>query len=259
MVAYHQAMFPDVEYPVGNWLSIGHPAVAEICADGFDFVVIDTEHTDMGLESVTEMLRAVDAVGDVRSFVRVPWNDPVVIKRVLDLGPDGVIVPMVETAEEARDAVEAMRYPPDGRRGVAPGRASDYGRTFETYVQHADDDLHTIVQIETVRGVDNAEAIVAVDGVDAVLIGHGDLSGSLGVLGEWNHTKFRSALEVIIDATHEAGKPVWMLAIDAEGIHRWVNAGADVVIAGIDATYLVDGSDTARAEFGDAVSDADAN
>jgi 2-keto-3-deoxy-L-rhamnonate aldolase RhmA len=250
MVTHQTHLFPDVEDPVGNWISIGHPAVAEVCAHGFDFVVVDTEHTDIGLETLANVLRAVETVeGDVSTFVRVPWNDPVEIKQVLDLGPDGVIVPMIEDADQARQAVRAMRYPPAGIRGVGPGRAAAYGRSFDEYVERADEELTTIVQIETAAGVEHADEIAGVDGVDAVLVGQGDLSGSLGVLGEWNADEFRTALGTIVDAVHAAGKPLCMLAMDDEGIPRWVAAGADILIAGVDVAYLAKGSDAARDAF----------
>lgn len=249
-------LVPGVDRPVGNWISIGHPTVAEICAAGFDFVVIDTEHTAIGLETLTNLLRAVESLDeDVSTFVRVEWNDPVVIKRVLDLGPDGVIVPMVETAAEAREAVEAMRYPPEGVRGAAPGRASAYGRTLAEYFETANETLRTVVQIETERGMENADEIAAVEGVDAVLVGQGDLSASLGILGEWQADAFQSALRTIVDAVHDAGKPLCMLAMDDADVERWVDVGADCVVAGLDVTHLATGSDAARAAFERAIAD----
>ncbi|WP_255171267.1 HpcH/HpaI aldolase family protein [Natrononativus amylolyticus] len=238
------------EHAVGNWISIGHPTVAEVCARGFDFVIIDTEHTPTGLESLENSLRAVEALEeDVTPFVRVPWNDPVRIKRVLDLGVAGLMIPMIETAEGAERAVEAMRYPPEGVRGAAPARASDYGRTFSDYFETANEQLTTIVQIETERGVENAAEIVAVDGVDAVIVGHGDLSASLGVFGEWESERFQTALQSVIDVAHDADTPVGMLATDRDGIHRWIDVGVDFVIVGMDIAYLAEASDAARAEF----------
>jgi len=254
---FKDRLTPD-ERMVGNWISVGNPAVVEVCAHGFDFAVFDLEHTPLGLESLENSLRAVDSIdGDVSSVVRVPWNDPIWVKRVLDLGPDGLIIPMVESEEEARNAVEAMQYPPDGVRGLAVSRASDYGRTFEEYVENANDELVTIVQIESEKGVENAEEIVAVDGVDAVLIGHGDLSASYDMFGEWESEQFESTLESIIETTHDAEKPVMMLALEDDDVHSWVEAGADSVIAGVDIAYLAAGSDSAREAFDAAVESAD--
>ncbi|NUB93672.1 aldolase [Haloterrigena sp. SYSU A121-1] len=243
--------FQSGESATGNWISIGHPAVAEICSEGFDFVVIDMEHTDMGLETIGNMLRAVD--DDAAPIVRVPLNDPGWIKRVLDLGVAGLMIPMIETAEQAEQAVDAMQYPPAGTRGVAPARASDYGRTFGEYFETADDELTTILQIETERGVENASDILAVDGVDAVIIGHGDLSASLGVFGEWESERFESALDSIVTTARDHDTAVGMLATDRESIHRWTDAGVDFLIAGADIAYLSEGSDAARAEFEDLV------
>jgi len=131
---------------VGNWVSIADPAVAEIAALlEFDFVLVDMEHTVLSLSTATEMVRVIDAAGTgTATVVRAPWNDPVVVKRVLDAGVDGVMVLMIETAEQAREFVAAARYPPDGVRGVAAGRAADYGLALEEYVGSADDRIATI-------------------------------------------------------------------------------------------------------------------
>lgn len=235
---------------VGSWVSIGHPRVAEIAALlGFDFVVVDTEHTPQGLETVENLVRAVEHGGAV-PIVRVPWNDPVRIKRVLDLGVAGVMVPMVETAEEARTAVEAMRYPPDGIRGVAGSRASDYGLDFESYAATADEALVTIVQIETERGSEHAAEIAAVDGVDALFVGPTDLSASLGVLGEWQADTVLETIDRVLEASTV---PVGTLAITTEDTERWVARGFDFVISGVDARYLIDGGQAAKSAFEAAV------
>lgn len=252
-----QQLLQPGKHAVGNWISIGHPAVAEIGSRDFDFVILDTEHTPIGLETLENMLRAVDAVDDAAPIVRVPWNDPARIKRVLDLGPAGLMIPMVETAEEAEEAVSAMRYPPEGIRGAAPARASDYGRTFGEYFDSANEDLITVVQIETEQGAENVDEIVSVDGVDAVMVGQADLSASMGLFGEWDDDRFQSALDSVIETTHDAGKPIGMLALDHDDIHKWVDAGADFVTVGADIVYLAEGSDAARAEFEAATGNSD--
>ena len=148
--------------PVGAWSTVGHPAVADILADeAFDFVVLDGEHSENTIEDLADGVRAVEASdGDADPVVRVGSSDAAEIRRVLDLGVAGLIVPQVESIEEARDAVEAAHYPPDGVRGVAAARAANYGRSFESYVAGADP--LTVVQVESEAAVENAGAIAAV-------------------------------------------------------------------------------------------------
>ena len=224
---------------VGTWVSLGDPAIGEILAPEFEFVVFDTEHTPNGLETVTDSVRAIDAApGETLSLARVPWNDPIRIKRLLDTGVGGVIVPMIETEEEARAAVAACRYPPEGVRWMAAARASGYGRTFESYVEGAKEEIETVLQIETERGVGNAAAIAAVDGVDALLVGPADLSSNLGVRGEWSDERFVGAVESVLEAAHEAGTPVGTLAIDADQLRTFGAFAFDFMITGVDAALL---------------------
>ena len=239
------------ERVVGNWISIGHPAVGEISAQvGFDFVVIDTEHTSTGVAEVEGVIRAVEAAGDdTASIVRVPSHDPARIKRVLDAGAGGIMVPMVETADDAEAVVEATRYPPEGVRGAAPARASDYGGSFDEYFATANDRLVTIVQVESQEGVENVAEIAAVEGVDAIQIGQGDLSASLGVFGEWSSDEFEDAVDEIVTASHDADVPIGMLALDHDGIDRWLDAGVDFLIVGADMVYLTEGARAAKAHF----------
>ncbi|WP_254546863.1 HpcH/HpaI aldolase family protein [Halomarina pelagica] len=251
---FHRAL-TDGERVVGNWISIGHPAVGEISAQlGFDFVVVDTEHTSTSVSELEDVIRAVDAAdGDTAPLVRVPNHDPGRVKRVLDAGAAGLMFPMVETAEAAAAVVAAMQYPPDGVRGAAPARASDYGRSFGAYFRDANDALVTIVQIETARGVENAAEIAAVDGVDAIQIGQGDLSASLGAFGDWDDDDFTAAVAAVVDAAHAADVPVGMLALDHDDIDRWLDAGVDFMQVGADMVYLAEGAEAARSHFEEAV------
>lgn len=252
--AFHQTLTAG-DHVVGNWISIGHPAVGEITAHlGFDFAVIDTEHTSMAVNVVEDVIRAIESVGgDTAPLVRVPSHDPARIKRILDAGAAGLMLPMVETAADAEDVVEAMRYPPEGVRGAAPARASSYGRTFDEYFETANDRLVTIVQIETKRGVDNVEKIAAVDGIDALQIGQGDLSASLGTFGEWDDNDFEDAIERVVEVADDADVPVGMLALDHDGIDRWLDVGIDFLIVGADMVYLQDGAEAAKRRYEDAV------
>lgn len=241
---------------VGAWLSIGHPTVAEVTAThDFDFVLIDTEHTPLSLETVENMSRGVDAAdGDTKALVRVPSDDPVRIKRVLDIGVAGIMVPRIETADEARDIVQAVTYPPDGVRGVASGRAATYGNDFQQYVETADDSITTVVQIETQRGLDNAGAIAAVDGIDAIFVGPADLSANLGIFGEWENDRLDAAIDQVVSAGAAAEIPVGTLVVDPDDIETRVEQDFDFLIVGKDTSHLSAANERIRQRYEEAVS-----
>ena len=235
----------------GTWLSIGHPAVAEISAGlGFDFVVVDTEHAPITVETAENLLRAVDAAdGETEAVVRVAWNDPVRIKRALDIGPAGIMVPMVETRADAEAAVDAVRYPPGGSRGLAGARASNYGRDFGDYVSRANDRILTIAQVESERAVENVADIAAVDGIDALLVGPADLSASLGAFGDDRGEVVTNAIERVLDAARAEGVPVGTLATATDQIAWRVEQGFDFLITGVDASHLAEGSLRAKEAY----------
>ena len=240
---------------VGNWLSLDSPTIAEVYAElGTDFVLVDTEHTPLSLETIAECVRAVDAAGtETHAVVRVPDANPTRIKRVLDLGVDGLMVPMVETAAGARAVVEATSHPPAGVRGVGVGRANRYGLEIEETLETAGDRLATIVQIETGEGVENAAAIAAVDGIDSLFVGPADLSTSLGSFADWTDERFEESIDRVIGAAHDADVPVGTLAIGDEQLERWAGYGFDYVIVGYDVGYLIEGSRRARESYLSAV------
>lgn len=184
------------EPALGCWLTFGSAVVAEVLGlAGYDAVMIDLEHGFAGLVETVHCLQALSAAG-AAGLVRVPDNDPVILKRVLDLGVSGVMIPDVGSAEEARAAVAACRYPPAGGRGAAYGmvRASRYGMAREAYLDQADEALLLICQIESVAGLAAIEEIAAVDGVDCLFVGPYDLSGSLGKLGQFSDPDVRAAI-----------------------------------------------------------------
>lgn len=228
----------------GMWVCSGSPLVAEICAGaGLDWVLVDMEHSPNGLESVLTQLQAIAAY-PVTSVVRVPTNDPVVIKQVLDLGAQTLLVPMVSSVEEARAAVEAMRYPPRGRRGVgsALARSARWNRV-DGYLQDADEHVSLVVQIETMAGVEAAEQIAAVDGVDAVFVGPSDLSASMGLLGQQAHPDVVAAVLRTFEAVRAAGKPVGVNAFDPQVAQGYLDAGARFILVGADVALLARGSE----------------
>ncbi|OHB81382.1 MAG: hypothetical protein A2V98_21865 [Planctomycetes bacterium RBG_16_64_12] len=207
----------DGEILVGTWLVLGSSLTAEIAGNsGFDWVVLDMEHGMGGSDSLLSQLQAVAAT-PAAPIVRVAFNDPVLIKRALDLGPAGIMAPMVSTAEDAERVVRAMRYPPQGIRGVTPyTRPADFGREFREYFATANDELICLVQIETEKAVENADEIAAVDGVDVLFIGPLDLTVGLGIMKQFDHPKYRAAVEKIVSACRKAGKVPGIILLDVE-------------------------------------------
>jgi 4-hydroxy-2-oxoheptanedioate aldolase len=194
------------EAVVGCFVSLGHPDVTEVLSRiGFDWILIDGEHSPIGLETMHRMRQAMNGT-DCTPIVRPAWNDPVLIKRILDIGAQGILVPWVNNKEEAIAAVRACKYPPEGIRGRGARRASigdpDYGKT-------ANDEVMVTVQIETREAVDNIEEILRVDGIDACFIGPYDLSSNLlgRVPPEYDNPEYMGAIDKVIEKSKKAGKP----------------------------------------------------
>ncbi|MFF7331766.1 HpcH/HpaI aldolase/citrate lyase family protein [Streptomyces sp. NPDC090306] len=234
----------------GMWVCSGSATAAEICAGaGLDWLLIDMEHGPNGLGSVLAQLQAVAAY-PVVPVVRVPANDPVTIKQVLDLGAQNLLVPMVSSVAEARAAVEAVRYPPRGRRGVgsALARSARWNRV-DDYLTEAE--LHTslFVQVETAAGVRAAAGIAAVDGIDGVFVGPSDLAASMGLLGRQTHPDVRAAVLRAFDAVRGAGVPVGVNAFDPDVARSYVEQGAAFVLVGADVALLARGSEALATRF----------
>ena len=235
---------------IGMWCSAGSSINAEICAgSGLDWVLVDGEHGPNGLSTILPQLQAIAAYA-VPAVVRVPSNDAVVIKQVLDLGAQNLIVPMVGSADEARAAVAAMRYPPRGIRGVgsALARSARWNRV-EGYVGDADAHISLLVQIESATAVEAAGEIAAVDGVDGVFVGPADLSASMGLLGQQSHPDVTAAVLRVFDAVRAQGKAVGVNAFDPEVADAYLKAGASFVVVGADVTVLARGSEALAARF----------
>ncbi|ELY93387.1 4-hydroxy-2-oxovalerate aldolase [Natrialba hulunbeirensis JCM 10989] len=259
--------FRNREPIVGTWLTLADPAVAELSGGlAFDAAIIDIEHTPNSLETVSGLIRAVElgspnaAKRDKTApLVRVSENDPTEIKRVLDAGADGVMAPMVDTAAEARDLVEATRYPPEGVRGIGLGRATKYGETFPDAVRNPETEPVTIAQIETEAGLENVAEIAAVDGLNGLFVGPADLSAALGIVGELESDRFLDAVDRVLEAGHAEDKPVSTLALGGDDVERWLDRGFDFVVAGVDVSYVRAGSEQALAAFEDAVDDSNSD
>lgn len=209
---------------IGTWIEIGHPEITEILGNfGFDWFVIDMEHAPHSVERVEVLMQAMSS-SPTLPFVRVPWNDMVVIKRVLDIGAYGVIVPWVNSKEEAEYAVKACRYPQKGGlRGTGPRRAANYG--FDTtYFDMADDEILIAVQIETETAINNLEDILSVEGIDAAFIGPWDLSMSLGVFLQFDNPKLTEAIEKVRVKTEEAGVASGVYC-SIENINKYIEQG----------------------------------
>lgn len=239
----------------GAWAMIGNPVSVEVLAGaGFDFVVIDGEHSENAIDDLAGMVRAVDAVGtDTAPVVRVSEGNRAEIRRALDFGPKGVVVPQIESADEAREAVAAARYPPDGVRGVAGGRASGYGADLAEYVDTANETVATILQVETKGALDDIDEIVAIDGLDALFVGPADLSARLGAFGDFESAAFRDAIDRIVEAAGAAGVPVGTLATSPANVApRWTDWGMDFLVTGTDVGYLLEGAAVYRERLADA-------
>lgn len=222
----------------GLWLHLAHPSAAEAAAAaGYDFLFIDNEHGPASLGETLALLRALNGTG-VPAVVRVPWNDPVYLKRVLDIGATSLMIPMIETAEQARAAVAACRYPPRGIRGFGPWREIGTGADLGAYVAGAADELLIIGQIESAKGVANVDAIAAVDGIDLLFIGPNDLSGSLGHFRAFDHPDVTGAIERAFAAIRRAGKPAGNVPYGPHTTADLFRQGYAMVAASTDLTLL---------------------
>ena len=234
---------------IGLWSSLSSGYTVEVIAGaGFDWILLDMEHSPKDLESLLAQLQAA-APYPTTPIVRVPWNDMVAIKRVLDVGAQSLLVPYVSTAEEARSAVAHTRYPPAGVRGVAgTTRATRFGRV-QGYAKKAHEEICVLVQVETQQALDNIEAICAVEGVDGVFIGPADLHASLGYTGETANPAVMPLMEEAMRRIRKAGRaPGYLSPVEADA-KKMLAAGALFVAVGADVGLLARGAESLRAKF----------
>ena len=228
------------ELTIGSWITIGHPAVAEILSNvGFDWLTIDIEHNQIDGSMVTSLIRTIQSK-NIAALVRVSKNEEVTIKHVLDAGADGIIVPMVCSKQDAIMAVEYAKYPPVGKRGVGLSRAQNYGDGFENYKSWVSESLVIIAQIEHIEGVKNIEEIIATPGIDGIIIGPYDLSGSLGYPGEYQRPEVIEALkkveEVCIRRNFSMGYHV--VPPNKELLNQTINKGYKFIALSTDFYFM---------------------
>ena len=236
---------------VGLWLSMAEPYSAEVCATaGFQWLLIDGEHAPNDLRGTLAQLQAVAAY-PAHPVVRTVDGNPALIKQLLDIGVQTLLVPMVDTPEQAAALAAATRYPPEGTRGVgsAVARASRWGQRRD-YLDTANDDTCLLLQAETVAALANLEGICAVDGVHGVFIGPADLAASMGHRGRPQHPEVQQAVEQAIRTIVAAGKAAGTLTGDAALARRYLDLGASFVAVGVDITLLAQGTRRLAAEFG---------
>jgi 4-hydroxy-2-oxoheptanedioate aldolase len=234
---------------IGLWSSLSsHYTVEVIAGAGYDWILLDMEHSPNDLESLLAQLQAAAAY-PTHPVVRVPWNDAVMVKRILDIGAQSILVPYVSTLAEAKAAVASTRYPPAGVRGVAgTTRATRFGR-IQGYARKAHEELCVLVQVETKQGLENLEAICAVDGVDGVFIGPADLHASLGHPGETSNPQVLPLIEEAMRRIRKTGRaPGYLSPVEADA-KKMLAAGAQFVAVGADVGILARGAESLRAKF----------
>lgn len=234
---------------IGLWSSLSSNYAVEVVAGaGFDWILLDSEHSPADLENLLTQLQA-SAPYPTHAVVRVPWNDMVTMKRVLDIGAQSLLVPYVCTAAEARSAVSYTRYPPAGVRGVAgTTRATRFGRVRD-YAKHAHEELCVLVQVETQAALDNIEAICAIEGVDGVFIGPADLHASMGYPGEIANPKVKPLIDEAIRRIRKCGRAPGILTPNEADAKHWLQCGALFVAVGADVGILARGAEALAAKF----------
>ncbi|HEY8687502.1 MAG TPA: aldolase/citrate lyase family protein [Chloroflexota bacterium] len=226
---------------LGTLVTVGSPAVVEaLSMTGLDWLFIDLEHGALGIETAEDLVRAVR--GDCYTLVRIPENSPVWIHKALDIGCDGLIVPQVCSEAEAWRAVEHATYPPLGGRSVGVARAHGYGLNFAQYVANANEQLSLIIQIEHISAVRNLAGILDVPGIDGVLIGPYDLSGSMNVLGQVDHPAVQEAMAAIRVACTEREIPFGVFVLDRESVPAALATGVSFLAVGTELSFMCNGA-----------------
>ncbi|MCH9639379.1 MAG: 2,4-dihydroxyhept-2-ene-1,7-dioic acid aldolase [Betaproteobacteria bacterium] len=228
------------ELTIGSWITLGHTAIAEIMASaGFDWLVLDMEHSVLELNEIQTIIQVLDGK-QCPAIVRLTSNHPDQIKRIMDAGATGIMVPMIKSAADAKAAVNGMYYPPRGQRGVGLARAQGYGASFPVYQQWLESNAVIVAMIEHVDAVNAIDAILAVPGIDAYIIGPYDLSGSMGRPGELDHPDVQAAIARILEAGQRANKPggIHVIEPDPEALQQRIKAGFNFLGYALDIRIL---------------------
>ncbi len=227
---------------IGSWITIGNSSIIEIMATaGFEWLCIDMEHTSIDLATAKMLIITIHA-NDMKALVRVSKNEEVIIKKVLDMGADGVIIPMIKTKEEAEEAVSYVKYPPYGKRGVGLYRAQGYGTKFEEYKKWVDEEVVIIAQIEHIEAVNNIEDILNVNGIDGTIVGPYDLSGSMGYPGEFERDDVKTAINDVKKACDKFNKPYGFHVIESDPskLKQRIDEGCTFLAYSLDFFFLGD-------------------
>ena len=227
---------------IGSWIMMNDSMSVEVMAlAGFEWLVIDIEHTSIDLKTTKTLIATIHA-HNIQALVRVSQNEEVIIKKVLDMGADGIIVPMVNSKEDAKKAVDYAKYPPKGKRGVGLYRASGYGTKFEEYKRWVEDELVIIAQIEHIDAVNNIDEILQVDGIDGTIIGPYDLSGSMGYPGEFEREDVKDAVRKVLDKCRMYSVPSGFHVVDTDPVklQEKIEQGCTFLAYGIDYFFMRD-------------------
>ncbi len=225
---------------LGSWITLAHPGIAEIMASsGFDWLAIDLEHSTITIKEAEELIRVI-SLSNVTPLVRLTSNNEEQIKRVMDAGADGVIVPMIKTVDDVMRVVDAIKYPPQGKRGVGLARAQGYGARFNEYLDWQRNESIIIIQIEHIDAVNNLEALLAIDDVDGFIIGPYDLSASMGIPGQFDHADFIVVMKKITEIASRTEVPsgIHIIEPDVEQIKRRIEDGYRFIAYSLDIRML---------------------
>ena len=222
---------------IGTMITLSSPEIAEILSHtGYDWLFVDAEHGAFNPQQTQPMLQAA---GDTPCVIRVPAGDDVWIKKALDIGAAGIIVPQVHTAEQAEQIINQCKYSPVGNRGVGIGRAHTYGLNFENTIKHANDETAVILQAESQKAIDNIEEIVKVPGLDAILVGPYDLSASLGRIGEVNHPEVQEAISRVAAVCKAANIRLGYFGVNASAVKPAIENGFTLITVGVDTLFVI--------------------